>query len=234
MSRKCYLVFQTNEQLNGAKNALKDIPGVMDVVFVRKKDMMATWDDLARHEEMGTHMLLDYSIPIWNHRACEALYSLIKKPFLFCVSPELSEREVEELYLALDKPWKECMVRPVYGRVGMMRTKNCIKKTTGHCNQKEEFIYIRDRKGARLPVYSDCSSCSNVIYNSVPLSLHSLWEDPSGKSHLSDMPICVSFSDETLEEAEKILSYFLLLEAGKEVKRPYEQFTSAHKKAPVL
>ena len=37
---------------------------------------------------------------------------------------------------------------------------------------KQEYAQIADRKGVHFPVRCVCSSCYNVIYNSLPLSLH--------------------------------------------------------------
>ena len=56
----------------------------------------------------------------------------------------------------------------------MMVTANCIRKTGLHCQKTEVSLEesLRDRYGADFPVQVNCNYCYNVIYNSVPLSLH--------------------------------------------------------------
>ncbi len=63
----------------------------------------------------------------------------------------------------------------VYGSAPMMVTANCIKKSTVGCqkgNQTGDIWYLRDRKNHIFPVRTICSTCINLIYNCVPLSLH--------------------------------------------------------------
>ena len=70
----------------------------------------------------------------------------------------------------------------VYGRIPMMITANCIKKTAGHCTSgnirpdnltdADVQVRIKDRYGTNFPVETNCAHCYNVIYNSVPYSLH--------------------------------------------------------------
>lgn len=60
----------------------------------------------------------------------------------------------------------------VYGYLPFMRTANCIKKTFGKCNHKNEVITIKDRTQKEISVFNQCEVCENTIYNSIPLSLH--------------------------------------------------------------
>ena len=85
----------------------------------------------------------------------------------------------------------------VHSRIPMMITANCIKKTGGHCTkQPTEFesgmpadgctndigslknqMRIKDRYGTDFPVETNCVHCYNIIYNSVPYSLHTRKEE---------------------------------------------------------
>lgn len=83
---------------------------------------------------------------------------------------ELTGREWENLNIS---GMEVC----AYGRAPMMVTANCIKKTGGYCQKKEVengegFVFLKDRYQKQFPVETDCRHCYNVIYNSVPLSLH--------------------------------------------------------------
>lgn len=63
----------------------------------------------------------------------------------------------------------------VYGRIPMMITANCLKKTSDRCTKEKGVIQqsgIRDRYGTIFPVETNCEHCYNIIYNSVPYSLH--------------------------------------------------------------
>lgn len=73
----------------------------------------------------------------------------------------------------------------VYGRMPMMISAGCVKRTAGGCRMthtqrqlsegigEESFQYaLKDRYQAQFPVFVNCRHCMNTIYNSVPLSLH--------------------------------------------------------------
>ncbi len=63
-----------------------------------------------------------------------------------------------------------------YGRIPVMVSDGCVKKTLKSCDHVRSFgrISLVDRKNARFPVVTDCDVCTNVIYNSVPLSLRNM------------------------------------------------------------
>ncbi len=63
----------------------------------------------------------------------------------------------------------------VYSRIPMMVTANCLRKTAGICPPKKDEscqIYLEDRYQTSFPVAVNCEHCYNIIYNSVPYSLH--------------------------------------------------------------
>ncbi len=60
-----------------------------------------------------------------------------------------------------------------------MVTANCIRKTAGGCLKEkgkravsENMVRLLDRYRTEFPVETDCGYCYNIIYNSVPISLH--------------------------------------------------------------
>ena len=85
----------------------------------------------------------------------------------------------------------------VYSRIPMMITANCIKKTGGHCTKQttesaadmpadgctndighlKNQMRLKDRYGTDFPVETNCVHCYNIIYNSVPYSLHTRKEE---------------------------------------------------------
>ena len=109
----------------------------------------------------------------------------------------------------------------VYGRIPMMISANCVKKTTGRCDKQFSFDVIKDRYNTDFPVLCDCDVCTNITYNSVPLSLH---EDIL---KLKDKyEVRLDFTDESYEDVKSITDYFAT-DHGAD-KPPYEKFTTGH------
>lgn len=121
----------------------------------------------------------------------------------------------------------------VYGRIPLMQTANCVKKTCSKCNHTEEFVSIKDRTNAVFSIYTHCNQnlCYNTIYNSVPLSLHKQIGDLN-KDFLSAMQI--RFTDETKEECIAVLHTFKSLREGGEADYIPSAFTKGHYKKSVL
>lgn len=118
---------------------------------------------------------------------------------------------------------------------------------------------MEDRYGKQFPVYSDCLCCYNVIYNSVPLSLHrplsqsfqdKSWKDKSilgwGEGLLVEVLSSggnyrLDFTMEEAEEARQIIRFFhrLVFCNDKEATDPRDQlpflkeYTTGHYKRGV-
>ena len=60
----------------------------------------------------------------------------------------------------------------VYGFVPRMISAQCIKKNSLGCAHSSGFSTMTDRKGEKFRVQNRCDSCYNILYNSVPVSLH--------------------------------------------------------------
>lgn len=169
------------------------------------------------------HIILQSSIHIWNLAAVEAILSMGIKEFSFLASYELTEHELWDL--AVHLPKNVHMILPVYGRIPLMYTKNCVKLTNGLCNNTSEFVKIRDRKRVDFPIYTECEKCRNIIYNSVPLSLHK-YVEVNGK--FGD--IFLDFTDEDEGTVTAVTEYYL----GRRKEFPVEKYTTGHFKKAVL
>lgn len=121
----------------------------------------------------------------------------------------------------------------VYGRIPMMITANCVANSTVGCqkgsgNRKVELF---DRYQKKFPVEINCTHCMNIIYNSVPLSLHgelSKWKNRTD--------FRLDFTVENASETEEILNYFMNLaeaEYNSSVKPGYRDYTTGHEKRGV-
>ncbi|MEG1847502.1 MAG: U32 family peptidase [Lachnospiraceae bacterium] len=119
---------------------------------------------------------------------------------------------------------------PVYGRIPMMITANCVRNTTVGCqNSKQDLkpFFLLDRYQKRFPVLTNCRHCYNVIYNSTPTSLHSYMEQLLRYQVRS---LRLDFTVEEAVEVEQILTYYAQVIAHPEHKftPPYAEYTKGH------
>ncbi len=170
----------------------------------------------------------DAGFYLWN---TEGIFCV--QPFVsgICLPLELNGREQQKL-LSLDIPCEKV----VYGRIPMMITANCVEKTVAGCqkdrNAEGGTIQLIDRYKKHFPVYLNCAHCINIIYNSVPLSLH---DYVAGRQNRAAMRLC--FTMENSREMWDIITFFSKIrsagnKAGGEP-LPYRDYTTGHEKRGV-
>ena len=116
----------------------------------------------------------------------------------------------------------------VYGRLPMMITANCLQKTSDGCCGKSGTVMLKDRYGKEFPVYHDCRHCYNIVYNSVPLSLHRAFSE-----ELQEALHCrLDFTLETAKECLKVTEYFQKISVQYEDPF-YSEYTTGHYKRGV-
>lgn len=162
----------------------------------------------------------DHRIYIWNRQTLEFWKDRMDT---WCAPLELNRRDV---YALVQEKGPENEVF-AYGRVPMMVTANCIYKTLGKCGEDSGECRegaLEDRYKVRFPVRTDCRFCYNIIYNSVPVSLHAYGKEmaQNGVSALR-----LDFLEEDGRETESILASFHAALAGKEYEVSYP-FTTGH------
>ena len=119
----------------------------------------------------------------------------------------------------------------VYGHIPMMVTANCVFKTTGKCLKQtggSDLTRISDRYRKKFTVAANCMHCMNIIYNSVPLSLHmslDKWKDSAAYR--------IDFTVEDYKMSLAIMEYFLEVINGKNGNLPYTEYTTGHEKRGV-
>ncbi len=174
----------------------------------------------------------DAGFYVWNQRTLQEW-----QPYLsgFCLPYELKQGECRALM--------QCGIpaeRIVYGRIPMMITANCVAKTTRGCKkqavQAAQTARLTDRFRKEFPVALECRQCMNIIYNSVPLSLH-------GKLHKwqNQVTYGLYFTIENQQETCAVLDYFLLQmprTEGNQLKQnqiqpPFGEYTTGHEKRGV-
>lgn len=158
----------------------------------------------------------DYSLYTWNK---ESLSFILK----FCQNAaaplELSLYELKELE-------NRAITIPIYGKVPLMVSANCIKKTCGDCSNCGEFAFdrmINDRKNKMQLVYTNCIHCFNKLYNSIPSSYHKQMYELI-KAGFNDYRI--DFTNETPEEIGKLLTYYINEERSGSF--PVSEYTTGH------
>ena len=153
-----------------------------------------------------------------------------------CLPLELNKHEYQEMFAEAEirKATFPQMSAMVYGRIPMMITANCLKKTSDCCDKKPGYVTLTDRYRKEFPVYTNCSCCYNVIYNSVPLSFHGLFKkNEKGLTNLKPIMNCrLDFTTENEKETARVLDYFI--ELRDRYKEPvYKDFTTGHLKRGV-
>lgn len=125
----------------------------------------------------------------------------------------------------------------VYGRVPMMVSANCLQKSTHGC-RKLPVVYLKDRKGMIFPTRCVCTFCYNIIYNSLPVSMHEEHERYRKEGELSELRLYFSVEDSAQTYAA--LQRFGLTDTAKKQPSGLEKtdtgyaFTRGHFKRGVL
>lgn len=188
-------------------------------VLIRNLESLAILKDSIAKKDLE----LDYGVYVWNH---EALELLSDKASGICLPVELNKGEWEEL-ITYGKQ-KMHLSAVVYGRLPMMITANCLQKTSDGCRGKSGTVMLKDRYGKEFPVYHDCRHCYNIVYNSVPLSLHRAFSE-----ELQEALHCrLDFTLETAKECLKVTEYFQKISVQYEDPF-YSEYTTGHYKRGV-
>lgn len=173
----------------------------------------------------------DAGIYIWNRESLRILQRTGKSDdagqegmgiFLldgFCMPYELSAQDQRKLLDAARIPCEKI----VYGRIPLMITANCVVNTVYGCTRTGDAVcFLTDRYRKRFPVLTNCRHCMNIIYNSLPLSLHrelAKWRDR--------VNLRLDFTIEDGKETARILQYFL---SGAQGDVPCGEYTTGHEK----
>ncbi len=175
----------------------------------------------------GGPVVNDASLYIWNKAAGWFWGGKAAE----CYLPlELNEHEMKDVL----KNQKNSCGLQIYGRIPMMVSANCLTRTGDKCRQGEpenRYSMLTDRYGKDFPVYHSCKHCYNIIYNTVPLSLH----DGLTQGKLQGIQsLRLDFTTESSQQTEKILSCFKgILLGQREISLPYQEYTTGHFKRGV-
>lgn len=176
-----------------------------------------------RERKINQQIVADACLYAWNRRSVQFLKELCDEWYL---PEELNGAELRDLCAGLTD---ETMQLIVYGKRPVMISAGCVAKTTGTCRKESGFSVLTDRMKKDFPVYRDCGSCTNIIYNGLPLSLHRALMD---RKWLPD--VCrLDFTTENRSECVNILHQFQNLISGVSSAVCYSDFTTGHFKRGV-
>ncbi len=173
-------------------------------------------------------IVCDYGLYMWNHGAAEMFFSEAGADE-GCIPYELNRHEIGELLANTDGIFSACL----YGYIPMMVSAGCVKRTTNNCSGKlgtnfTAYEVITDRKNNSMKVLTDCRQCLNIIYNSVPLSLHKQAESLSREKKIAAFRVDLTI--EKGQDAKRILSFWEDVLGGKNEAAPYKDYTTGHYK----
>jgi len=114
-----------------------------------------------------------------------------------------------------------------YGRIPTMISTQCINVSKSSCRKKDKgyFGEIADRRGQMLPVYFDCNSCTNIIYNSVPVYL---LDENDFIRKIKPSSIRIDFTVENTKEVKDILERTFILLEGQKSRGFHNDYTKGH------
>lgn len=121
-----------------------------------------------------------------------------------------------------------------YGKIPMMVTANCIRLTKDSCRGYGVSFedQITDRYDTSFRVQTNCHHCYNVIYNSVPLSLHQYMGQIK---ELEGKGIRLEFTTETAKEMKPVMEQYVEFMKGNEMDFSFlKDYTTGHFKKGAL
>ena len=182
----------------GTYDKLRDLKGCLlgdfvDGYLIQNMEELYLFAIEWRVFDMGKILVADAMLYVMNGKAKQFFREFGVEEF---TAPyELNAKELSVLGL-------EDMALPVYGRLPLMVSAQCVKKNTKEeCDKMMEPLYLTDRKQKKLPVLNFCCFCYNVVYGYECLSLLGCPE----VNDLAPASFRYDFTLETEDEVRKIL-----------------------------
>lgn len=168
-------------------------------------------------------VILDHNLYIFNH--CAKKFWKELGVCDFTAPAELNRKELEGLGI-------EKADMTVYGRIPVMISSQCLKKTTGRCSSTAGITDLKDRYGNIFPVRNRCDFCYNIIYNTRPLYLGDYSESIL---ELTPGMVNIRFTLEEKKKVEYVLRLFtkIFLDGDTSVVPEFE-YTHGHFRRGVI
>lgn len=205
------------DYLGNNKNNILKYLDLSDGVLIDNNELLY----FLRNEGYSKEIIGDIHVYGLNCNAVESYKALGVKRLT--VPVELNRRELKNRGVESEE-------LIIYGYTPLMISAQCVNRTTEGCDKNKKYIALKDRTGAVFTAVNDCETCTNVIYNSVPVSLHNERELIEG---LHPNMIRLTFSIESAEDTKSIMKYFEQVDFCN-VHPPYKNFTKGHINRGVL
>lgn len=169
-------------------------------------------------------IISDYTIYAWNNASIAVYAGLFDKVTL---PVELNKKELSRL--SDDVP-AELLI---YGRLPLMYSANCVQNTLKDCINRpgsQNVYMLADRYKNTFPVVQNCMHCYNIVYNTVPLSLHGQLDGILKKGFST---LRLDFTLENSEQTRRVIEYYAGKTAGQDVDFIIKDFTNGHYKRGV-
>ncbi len=172
----------------------------------------------------------DYTVYAWNHASLQVLSGELDG---ITLPLELNRRELDRLSTAQYSNVSFVL----YGYIPLMYSAGCVRKTLERCikdtTSADNKYHLTDRYHNVFTVLQNCAHCYNVLYNTVPLSLHGQIEGIVEKNY-NQLRLDFSIEDEVQTRA--VIEYYVHCMASRQNERekfPCGEFTNGHYKRGV-
>ena len=180
--------------------------------LIRNLEEISFVKELEELSSASFDMIGDTNLYAFNSKAVETLSDF--GIHHYTASLEQSIREAEEVRNNITLPSKLSFV--VYGREELMVMTQCQWKNKGACVKElkkgdkrlPDILYIENKKSksdgkrGKFPIVKDCESCTNYVYQAVPLNL---FEKMDEIRELSPDYLRLDFSFETDSEVREVM-----------------------------
>jgi putative protease len=191
--------------------------------------MVRNFEELEWLGEIGYkgEIYSDYTVYAWNNTSLslyEKLFDRITLPI------ELNKKELG----LIRNDGKLSFL--IYGYIPLMYSANCIQNTLEGCikdlSGRKNIYRLTDRYKNVFPIESNCLHCYNILYNTVPLSLHG---QMGGILKREYSELRLDFSIENEKQTREVISFYegLIGTKGDKGEAPFLDFTNGHYKRGV-
>ena len=203
------------------RNISKDLQNLrLDGVMIKNYD--ALWFVKTYLNELP--MFIDHNLYSYNNKAVSELSQF--DPVRITAPLELNKKELAHR----NNSNSELLI---YGKLPLMTSAQCVRRSTEGCNKVPGITYMKDRYNVIFPIKNNCDECYNVIYNSLPVILFGQAEEIKRMQFASYR---LSFTTEDAKEVRKILDICAesFVAQSKNIKDIYSgEFTYGHYKRGV-
>lgn len=169
-------------------------------------------------------LIIDHNLYSYNNKAISELMKYA--PLRITAPLELNKKELA----CRNNENGELLI---YGKLPLMTSAQCVKRSISGCKKTPGITYIKDRYNVMFPIKNNCNECYNTIYNSLPVILFGQAEE---LKRMQFEAYRLSFTTEEEKEVRNVLELCTktFVTKSKNIKDIYHgEFTYGHYKRGV-